>query len=175
MQLIEKEVLEEVSGKLKEIIMNKDKLLLYLRDNSPYFPKSCICSSVLLHKYLSDDKTSNWRIMRGEKRFLRNRANFHQWLENDDYVLDMTLFQFYLGANKMKGMTDDDVIFLAYRELQPSVVFNKEHYYKMFEGIKDVTGSFHDINFNVEMNKLNYDGTLDNLLEAAIPALQIKN
>lgn len=32
MQLIEKEVLEEVSGKLKEIITNKDKLLLYLRD-----------------------------------------------------------------------------------------------------------------------------------------------
>lgn len=175
MQVIEKEVLKEADSRLGEIITKKDKILLYLRDNSPYFPKSCVCSTILLNRYLSDSEASSWRIMRGKKRFLRNRTSFHQWLENDDYVLDLTLFQFYLGANKMKGMTDDDVIFLAFQEIQPSIVFNKEHYHKMFEGIKDVTEPHNEINFKMKMDELTYDGTLDNLLELAIPVLQMKD
>ena len=88
----------------------------------PAFPQECVLSSHLLSGYLKDKV----RLVYGRYGHLEL---FHSWLETDEYLIDVTLFQFLTPKEKVgfyKKQTPEQMLTYI-QEKQGSVFIEKTH------------------------------------------------
>ena len=119
---------------IKDFLNNNKKIMFcFLKDKSPFFPKCCVDSTLVLYHFLKHYFKSDVKIIQGTKNNFANRAKFHLWLEIDNLVIDITKFQFYVGNNKFKRISNDEAYDYCIEEIQMGqIIFPKEHYDNLF-------------------------------------------
>lgn len=99
----------------------------YLKNNDPFFPMCCVDSCIILKIFLEKYFNTEVKFKKGVKKFYPNGTHFHTWLEIDEKSIDTTLFQFYIGKNKFKKVSDLDAYSYCIEEIQQGdVIFDKK-------------------------------------------------
>lgn len=110
----------------------------FLKENSRNFPKCCVEATLLLQHFLEVYFNDSFPAIIADKKYFLNRAKFHTYIEKDGWIIDFTLFQFYIGMNKFKNISNEESYEYSINEIQRGeVIFTKDYYDTMFVN-KDV-------------------------------------
>lgn len=111
----------------------KYEYFCFLKENSRNFPKCCVEATLLLQRFLEVYFNESFPAIIADKKYFPNRAKFHTYIEKDEYVIDFTLFQFYIGMNKFKNISNEESYDYSINEIQRGeVIFAKDYYDTMF-------------------------------------------
>lgn len=115
---------------------NKEFIFKYHKNYSPFFPGCCVDITSMLHHFILQYYGVDLNWYKATKKFYPNNKLFHLWLELDDTVIDFSLFQFYIGKNKFKKVSDDIAYAYCINEVQRGdIAFDKKYYLNIFEDI----------------------------------------
>lgn len=148
-----------MKNEIRDFLSNiKYEYFCFLKNNARFFPKCCVDSTLILKYFIKEYFGEDYDIIKASKKHFNNKAKFHIWLEKDDFIIDFTLFQFYVGANKFKKISDEESYDYCIDEIQRGdIVFSKEYYQKMFLDYEDP-----DVNwFLQQYNKSPWEKTID--------------
>lgn len=123
---------------------NKKEIFIYFRENSPHFPSCCVDIAMVLQHFIKGYFGEDFEIIKGKKKLYPNRINFHVWLQHDSDIIDFSLFQFYIGNNKFRKVSNDDTYNYCMEEIQNNVVeFSLNYYNKLFKDLEKVDATIY--------------------------------